>query len=50
MPDLYSWDCRCTNPVPPCGSILTQGCPDSATWFWVLAAIAGAMLIARKTS
>lgn len=53
MQDLYIWDAFCTTPTPPCGNIeniLIEGCPQTATWFWVLAAIAGAVVIARKTS
>lgn len=47
----YEWDKICLPPESPCSqfeaSPTTSTCPDTATWFWLAAAVVAGVVIVR---
>jgi hypothetical protein len=46
----YTWERKCLAPQNPCSqAALSQSCPDTQFWFWILGgALAVALLVGGK--
>ena len=49
MSGCYTWEAKCLAKTDPCAqTIQATPCPETQSWFWILAAALGLVLIVKQ--